>query len=65
MGKLKIISQLVRRIPRRIFIAEFKLGTVKLHGLTQAEAARMLDITTQNQYVNGKNSTNEANSKHA
>ena len=37
----------MKRIPRRIFTAEFKLEAVKLvteHGLTQAEAARKLDI---------------------
>lgn len=37
----------MKRIPRRIFTAEFKLEAIKLvteHGLTQAEAARKLDI---------------------
>jgi transposase len=37
----------MKRIPRRIFTAEFKLEGIKLvsvHGLTHAEAARKLDI---------------------
>jgi transposase len=37
----------MKRIPRRIFTAEFKLEAIKLvteHGLTQSEAARKLDI---------------------
>ena len=40
----------MKRIPRRIFTAEFKLEAIKLvteHGLTQAEAARKLDIARQ------------------
>ncbi len=40
----------MKRIPRRIFTAEFKLEAIKLvteHGLTQAEAARKLDIATK------------------
>jgi transposase-like protein len=37
----------MKRIPRRIFTAEFNLEAIKLvteHFLTQAEAARKLDI---------------------
>ena len=40
----------MKRIPRRIFTAEFKLEVIKLvteHGLTHAEAARKLDIATK------------------
>lgn len=40
----------MKRIPRRIFTAEFKLEAIKLvteHGLTHAEAARKLDIATK------------------
>ena len=40
----------MKRIPRRIFTAEFKLEAIKLvteHDLTHAEAARKLDIATK------------------
>ena len=40
----------MKRIPRRIFTAEFKLEAIKLvteHGLTHAEAARKLDVATK------------------
>ncbi len=40
----------IKRIPRRVFTAEFKLEALKLvteHGLTHAEAARKLDLATK------------------